>query len=405
MKDYFILAFKNLRKRGIRSWLTLLGIFIGITAVVSLISLGNGLKAAVNAQFGISETELISVQAGGISGFGPPGSGTINPLTKEDVDAINKLDSVDIAIGRSIETLKVEFNKKIAFIFSVSVPDGEERKRLYEFIDLELESGRLLEDGDDNRIVIGSDLKEGDKNGLGKDLKIGDSLELQDREFIVTGILEKKGSFTIDGAILINDKPLDEIKNLEDTVDIIAVKAKDKSVIEKAKLDIEKLLRESRDVKAGEEDFEVSTPEAALASVNQVLSGIQIFIVIIAAISIFVGAIGISNTMITSVLERKRDIGIMKAIGARNEDIFWQFFIEAGLLGLIGGIIGVLGGLALGYAGTSAIGNFLGISIGIELNYLLIILSLAGSFFVGSASGIWPAMKAARQNPVEALRP
>ena len=95
-EDFFALAFKNLKHRGIRSWLTLLGIFIGITAVVALISLGEGLKIAVGSQFGISETELISVQAGGLSGFGPPGSMVSNPLTDRELEAIKKLSKVKV---------------------------------------------------------------------------------------------------------------------------------------------------------------------------------------------------------------------------------------------------------------------------------------------------------------------
>ena len=106
IQDYFFLAYKNLKHRGTRTWLTLLGIVIGVSAVVSLISLGNALQMAVSSQFGISETELISVQAGGISSYGPPGSGAVNPLTQDDLQAIKKISSVERAVGRNIETGK-----------------------------------------------------------------------------------------------------------------------------------------------------------------------------------------------------------------------------------------------------------------------------------------------------------
>ena len=174
--------------------------------------------------------------------------------------------------------------------------------------------------------------------------------------------------------------------------------------MDKVAQDIEKLLRDRRDVKVGEEDFEVSTPQAALDQVNGVLNAIQIFIIIIASISIVVGVIGIVNTMTTSVLERKREIGIMKAIGARNENIFFQFLVESGLLGLIGGIFGVIFGLIIGVGGVFALNNFLGSNAKIEFNVLLIIFSLLGSFLIGAASGIIPALKAAHQNPVDAIR-
>src|SRR3989338_11347155 len=120
--DYASIAFRNLKHRGIRSWLTLIGIFIGIATVVSLISLGGGLKMAILSQFGISSTEVIEVQAGGLNSFGPPGSGVINPLTIEDVEAIERLNSVDQAIPRHIATIKTEFNDKLVIGLAIDIP-------------------------------------------------------------------------------------------------------------------------------------------------------------------------------------------------------------------------------------------------------------------------------------------
>ena len=131
---------------------------------------------------------------------------------------------------------------------------------------------------------------------------------------------------------------------------------------------------------------------------------IPIFIVIIASLSILIGMIGIINTMTTAVLERKKEIGIMKAIGAKNKDIFWQFFIESGLLGLIGGIVGVVVGLLIGVGGTGMINNLIGAEVALDIDWLLVGITLVGSFLVGGLAGVFPAIKAAKQNPVEALR-
>ena len=403
MKDHFVLASKNLKRRGIRSWLTLLGVVIGIATVVSLISLGNGLKVAVNSQFGVSSTEIITIQAGGISAYGPPGSGAVNKLTKTDVEEIKKLSSIEIAVGRNLPSGKLEFNDIVSFGIAASVLDGDDREFIYEEMDVEAVVGRLLKDGDTNKVVLGYNFYA-DKVGFGKEIHPGNNILLQDKEFEVVGILEKKGSFLIDNIVLVNDKPLNDLMEYGEEVDLIAVKVKNKDLMDRAKEDIEKLLRKSRDVKIGEEDFSVSTPEAMLATVNQILSGIQVFIVIIAFMSIFVGVIGIANTMTTSVIERKREIGIMKAIGARNSDIFYQFLFEAGLLGLVGGAIGVALGLGAGYLGTNTLNSFLGASTSPQFSILLIISALLGSFLVGSISGIVPAMNAAKQNPVESLR-
>jgi putative ABC transport system permease protein len=393
IKDYFSLGIKNLKRRGIRSWLTLLGILIGIAAVVSLITLGQGLQAAVNSQFGISSTEVISVQAGG----------AVNPLTVQDVEAIAKLDTVEIAVGRNIRTIKTEFRDEVIFGMGVSITDGEGRDFLYEAIDLEMEAGRFLKDGDTKKVMLGYNYYK-DRGVFEKSVRPGNTILLQDKEFDVVGITAKKGSFLLDNVIYVNDAPLEDLIGYGDEVDIIGVKVKNKDLMEKAKLDIERILRQRRDVDKGEEDFTVETPEASLETVNQVLGGIQAFIIIIASASIIVGAIGIVNTMTTSVMERRKEIGIMKAVGARNRDIFLQFFIEAGLLGLIGGLVGIIIGISIGVFGTVAINNFIGATTKPQADLWLIFGALIGSFVIGSISGITPAMQAAKQHPVDALR-
>ncbi len=402
MVNYFLFSFKNLRRRGIRSWLTLLGIFIGIVAVVSLVTLGGGLKAAVNAQFGVSSTQIISVQAGGLN-YGSPGSTVANPLTREDAEAIDKLSSVEFVIPRNIEFVEVEYNDFLEFKYAVNIIDGLEEE-VYEETGLEVESGRILYADDFGKIAIGHNLASSKTNGFGKDIELGKKILIEEKKFTVIGILEKKGSFIFDNMILMTDEDLDSLVNYDDDVDIIAVKVKDKDSLDRVKEDIEKLLRDRRDVKKGEEDFEVSTPESTMEQVNSVLNAIAIFIIIIASISIVIGAIGIINTMATSVVERKREIGIMKAIGARNSHIASLFFVESGFLGLVGGALGILFGLIIGYVGTLAINSYVGATTKPEINFLFIFFALVGSFLIGAAAGIIPAISAARQNPVEALR-
>jgi putative ABC transport system permease protein len=402
--DYVILAIRNLRRRGIRSWLTLLGIVIGIIAVVSLISVGDGLRLAVTSQFGVESTEIITVQAGGISGYGPPGSGVVKPLTTDDETALEKVNNVKFAIGRIVKSVQTEFNSKSQIGFATNVPSGVKRDYFYETQDFNLIAGRLLQESDINKVVLGNDFSVSEKSGYEKAIEVGDSISLNGKDFRVVGILKKKGSFIWDKIFLINEKELKDLTGVEKNLDIIAVRVKDKNLINKTSGDIEQLMRKRRDVKLGQEDFEVSTPAAALATVNSILGGVQAFIVLIALISIFVGAIGIVNTMTTSVMERVKEIGIMKAIGAKNSDIFFQFFIEAGLLGFVGGVIGVLVGTGLGFLGIQGINSFIGASTPFNLNIFLIVGTLFGSFLIGSVSGISPAMMAAKLNPVEALR-
>jgi putative ABC transport system permease protein len=400
--NYFILAYRNLKRKGLRSYLTLLGICIGILAVVALITLGSGLKLAVSSQFGVSSTELITVEASG-GYMGPPGSEVINPLTQNDLEEIKKLSSVKMATGRVIESGKLEFNDIVIFGYASNIPDGEDRDFVYEQLEAKAVAGRLLDDGETGKVFLGYNFYV-DKVGLEKKVVPGNKVILQGRTFEVVGILEKKGSFIYDNLVYMNEDDLQNLFNYGDTLNYIDVLPADKDDIEKTKEDIEKLLRRLRDVKVGGEDFTVSTPESSMAQVNSMLNAIQAFVIIIASISIFIGAIGIINTMGTSVLERKREIGIMKAIGAKNSQIFMQFFVESGFLGLIGGGIGVVFGIIIGYFGVLGINNFVGTDVQPKINFLLIFFSLLGSFIIGAAAGIFPAMKAAKQNPVEALR-
>ena len=403
LKDYAAFSLKNLSHRRLRSWLTMIGIFIGIAAVVSLIGLGEGLKLAINSQFGVSNVEVLTVQAGGISTAGPPGTGVVNPLTDDDVVAIEGLSQIESAIPRHLETGRLEFNDRVVFGIAMSIPDKDDRRFAYEALDISAEEGRLLKDGDTSKVVLGYNFLD-NSVGLDKPVRAGDTVIINDKSFEVVGITEKKGSFIFDNIVHMNEDVLKELFKRDESVDVIVARVKKGADMDDAKTAVENVLRKQRDVKIGEEDFSVQTPEAALSTLNDVLLGVQIFVAIIAGISVFVGALGIINTMFTAVLERRKIIGIMKAIGARNSDIFLLFFMESGMLGLMGGVIGIILGSVASYFGILGINKFVGASTAPQINLILIISTLIGSFIIGSIAGIIPAMKAAHQNPVDALR-
>ena len=401
--DFFSYSLENLRHRKLRSWLTLIGIFIGIAAVVSLISLGEGLREAIVGQFGFIGPDVLAVQASGLNFAGPPGQAVVTPLTKDLTDKIKSIPGVDIAANRHIVPGAMEFNDKQDIVFAWNVPEGKDRSKFEKMLNIEVSEGRLLKDGDRFKAIIGSDFTNEDR--FGKPVRLGSNIIFRGKEFEVIGIIEKKGSFIFDTSIVMNeDVILDEFK-ADDSVNAIAVKVKDLSTIENVKRDIEELLRRERGVKKGEEDFTVQSPESALQSLDDVLFGVQLFISIIAFISIIVGGIGIANTMYTAVLERTKEIGIMKSIGARNRAIFALFFIESGFLGFVGGLIGVLMGAALSQifalAGRLALGSDL---IQAKASMVLISGALLFSVAVGLVAGIIPAYKASRKNPVDSLR-
>ncbi|MFH1850389.1 MAG: ABC transporter permease [archaeon] len=400
--DFFMFSCRNIRNRKVRSYLTMIGIFIGIAAVVSLIGLGEGLRMAITGQFGELGTDVLTVQAGGVQ-MGPPGSGVINPLTVDDAEKIRQIPGVKYAISRLVRSGRVEFRDHQKIEYIVSLPDGDERRELVRIMNVEVESGRLLKDGDLYKVVLGANYVDDKK--FGQPVNVGQRVTIEGKTFEAVGIMKSKGSFLIDNAIVMNDDVMRDLYNDHDKVDILAVIVRDEAQIKAIQGNLEKLLRKERNVKEGEEDFSVETPENAVKTLNDSLFAVQLFVYIIAGISLLVGGIGIMNTMYTAVLERTKEIGIMKSIGARNSDIFTLFFIESGLIGSLGGLIGMILGVlmatGLSAAGRLALGSDL---ISASFSPWLLAGALAFSFTIGSLAGIAPALSAARLHPVDALR-
>lgn len=401
-KDYFRLALHSVKQRKMRSWLTLLGIFIGIAAVVALISLSQGLESAITEQFVRLGSDKVMVQAIS-SGYGPPGSGVAVPLTKSDLDEIKKVKGVDQAFGRLIRSVKVQLDKEVEYTYAVSVPDDNEDLQLViEVNNYEFEQGRMLKKEDIYKTVLGKDLAT---DLFGKEVQLQDTLEIEGKEFKVVGLLKKSGNPQQDVALVVPEAALEEILGVEGVKDMIAVKVNPGEDLSTVSERIKKELRNHRKVKEGKEDFSVETPENILATLTTILAIVQGILVGIAAISLLVGGIGIMNTMYTAVLERTKEIGIMKATGARNSQIWFLFLTESGLLGLLGGIIGV--SLGLGISKTVemvAYQIYEAYLIKADISWVLILSMLAFAFAIGAISGALPARQAAKLKPVEALR-
>lgn len=401
--DFIKIALKSLVKRKLRTWLTMVGIFIGIAAVVSLISLGQGLEDAVVQQFQGLGADRIVVNAKGLGG-GPPGTNVAVPLTEDDLDVVRNSRGVDVVSGRIIRTVMLRFEDTTRYAYLASMPENkQERDFVNSISNYEIEEGRDLKPGEKYKVVMGHDFL--DKPLLGREMRIGDTIEIQNVEFEVIGFYKKVGSFQVDGIVVLNEDVAREILDDPEKIDVIEASAINSDDTNEVALEIASNLRRARDVDVGKENFTVETSEQILKSLKQVLSFVTYFLVALAAISIIVGAVGITNTMYTSVLERTREIGIMKAIGARNSDILTIFLFESGLLGLVGGIIGVGLGIGLGLLvetiGTAALGEGL---IMASFSPMLIILSLFFAFMMGVVAGTVPAYKASKMSPVDALR-
>ncbi|MBI3035132.1 ABC transporter permease [Candidatus Woesearchaeota archaeon] len=406
MKDYFKVGVSNLLHRKLRSWLTMVGIFIGIAAVVGLISLGQGMKEAIGNVFLNIGADKIIVQAkSGLQFAGPPGSNAASNLTTHDVDVVKRVNGVEKAGARLIKPVKLEFSKEVKFYFAASMPDDEEGRELITEVNrYEPESGRLLKKGDRLKAFIGNNVAN--KGIFKKRIELGNTIKINDAGFEVVGILKKSGNPQQDRVVIAPEDTLRQVLKIEkEKVDVIAVQVQKGVDVSKVAEEIEKAMRRDRDLEIGKEDFEVQTPQQILETLDTILTMVEVVLIGIAAISLLVGGIGIANTMYTAVVERTKEIGIMKSVGAQNKDILLIFIIESGLLGLAGGAIGIALGIGLSKLVEFLAFRFLGTSLIKALfPWYLIAGSLIFSFLVGTASGFFPAKQAASLKPVDALR-
>lgn len=400
--DYFRQGVQNLTQRSLRSILTMVGIFIGVALVVALLSLGQGMQDAITGQFSDLGSETLTVQAAG-GGFGPPGTFQSVTIDDDDVRVIKRTPGVKEAFGRMIESGQVTVGDTTEYGYYSTIAD---RKGEYDLSitipnKLEVEEGRLLKPGDTTKIVVGNTLATRDV--FGRKLRIGDKVDIDDKTFDVIGILEKTGNPQLD---IVMWMMLDQAKDLsgKDNYGIIAVRVEKGADPVIVKERVEKALRKSRDVELGKEDFVVTTAQETIDALNSILGAVKWFLIGIASISILVGSVGITNTMYTAVLERTKEIGIMKAIGAKNSDVLTIFLIESGLLGVLGGAIGIAIGLGLAFTvqviAEQALGTQL---IQANVSFSMLFFSVVGSFLVGSIAGLTPARQAAKMKPVEAL--
>ncbi|MFH1326784.1 MAG: ABC transporter permease [archaeon] len=399
ISDYFLLAIRNLRKRKLRTLLTMLGIFISIATIFMLMSLSLGLQNAVKEQFDLLGADKFFVQPA--TGFlGPPGSVGGLILTDKDVKVIENTRGVKKVAHYAAGNAKIEFGgiTRYSLVWGVSL-----KNELYiETGNLKIEEGRFLDKGDSG-VILGNLYKTG--NLFGKPLSSGNKITINDQDVKVRGILEIIGNPDDDSMITMGLESFRELFNIPERVDWIVVQVESEEDIIGVAQRVEEELRKSRDVTEKTQDFNVMTPGELLGSFQDILNIVTAFLAGVAAISLIVGAIGIANTMYTSVIERTNEIGIMKAIGAKNKDVLYIFLIESGLLGLIGGIIGVVLGFSISkvieYIAISSLNTTL---LQAAAPAWLIIGSLVFGFLIGGISGTFPALQASKTNVVDALR-
>ncbi len=398
LKKIFINSFEALVENKLRSMLTMLGMIIGVAAVILLVSVGTGAKRYITAEFESLGTNIIIIQPGKTdkkSSMGPPISSSKGKITLSDVDAIMRSSQLLSAVsGVMYGAGTVKYDISASNIYIMGSND-----QLQKVFNINIIEGNYISKEDDDAgrrvVVIGWNVKE---NLFGKDSPIGKLVKINESEHRVIGVIKPTGDklgFNVDEMIFIPNKSALRLFNTDKLFGIRAA-AKSRASLDDAVADITEILKERHN---GEEDFTIITQVTMMDSMNTILNMLTYALGAIAFISMLVGGIGIMNIMLVSVTERTREIGIRRAVGARQSDILKQFIIEAVVISVSGGLIGILISLFITYALFFAFPGF-----DMRPPFWIIPPSFLLSFFTGLIFGVWPARKAARIQTIDALR-
>ena len=403
--EYIKMAVQNIRANKGRSFLTMLGIIIGIASVIAIVSIGEGTKNQMNSEIdGIGGGQIaVSVSNDAIT--------ESEFITAEDVQAVREIDTVEgVNVSESYDGETVTGKGNFSIMLTAEGPDAKllnnsEMKYGNYFGENEIEEGKnvcVISDADAKRL-FGTD----DVVGMNLDIICYDS----SKSFRIMGVTTQKEngtfvSYTYDGMPVAVNIPYSSMEDLAGAADefysltIQGDKTLDSQIIADQVVHV----LEKRHQCAGEEYFQVQSFQDVMQSMNEMLGMVTAFISFVAGISLLVGGIGVMNIMLVSVTERTREIGIRKSLGAKTSSIMLQFLAEAAILTVIGGLIGIILGILAAYGICSFMSGSIGMTITPGISPTVIFVATLFSCAVGVFFGIYPAKKAARLSPIEALR-
>ncbi|MBN2282680.1 MAG: ABC transporter permease [Deltaproteobacteria bacterium] len=400
IRETIILALRAIRRNVLRSFLTILGVVIGVAAVITMVTLGNGATAQVTGEIASLGSNMLQVRPG--QGFrGPGGVRSASDMFEiEDAEAIGReVYGIEAVAPTASTTAQVIYGNRN---WSTSVMGGD--NAYLEVRDWPVESGRLFAETElrsgKTVCIIGSTIVDelfGDGDPLGAYIRIG-KLSCQ-----VIGVLESKGQSSFghdqDDTVIIPLRTLQRRIAGNTDVSAVYVSAMDGISTETVKKDIEVLMRERRRIASDQDDdFHVRDMQEIVSALTSTTKVLTALLGAVAAVSLLVGGIGIMNIMLVSVTERTREIGTRLAIGAREGEVLMQFLIEAVVLSSFGGVFGIILGL-----GGAALGALV-LGMPFIVNPGIVVVAVVFSAAVGVIFGFFPARQAARLDPIEALR-
>ena len=411
-KDIFSLALTNIRHRQLRSWLTILGIVIGVASIISLIGISMGMSTQINSRLSSLGSNIITVSPGGqqssrVGGFsmGRPGGGgapggfggqesSTQAITFKEADILSTLPGVYRLDSRLSKRETIQYQNKNSSATII----GTNPAAFADTVGVNISTGRYLNSNDGYSAVVGFNIANQTFNDLDM---LNKQLKINGVSFHIVGVLAQSGSGGgfggSDGSVYIPLSAAKQLFNESTDASQLVVVVSPNHDTDTVASEIDSELLDLHMVTEDTKDFTIttaSTMQAAMASVTDTLS---LFLAGIASISLLVGGIGVANTMFMSVLEQTKDIGVMKSLGAKNRDIIFIFICEAGTIGFIGGALGVLLSFLVSYIIT-----MFGLPSTLSLD--LVLGGLGFSVLIGIIAGISPARNAAKIPPVEALK-
>ena len=400
LSNAFLIAIKEIKRNLLRSFLTILGIVIGVASVIAMVMIGDGTTANVQQSISKLGTNMLTLRVGQERRGPPREDNSAKPFTQDDINAIkNELQNIKAVAAENSSRMNIVYGNKSSSASVIGTNND-----YFIIKDWETTEGRIFDENELNNgkssCIVGTSVV---KQLFADENPVGMNIRLKNLSCNIIGVLKSKGAAAFgndqDEIIIVPLKMFQQKIKGDKDVSSILISITDGDLINNAKTEITSLMQERRGLKVDEPDnFHIRDMQETLSAMTSTTKMLTYLLGSIAGISLLVGGIGIMNIMLVSVTERTREIGTRLAIGAMENEVLLQFLVEAIVLSTLGGIIGIILGLGIGSLSVNIM------DLPFILNHQIILISFIFSTLIGVFFGYFPARKAARLNPIDALR-